>query len=65
MSYTIDRGIPLSVNMVVTSENYESVYDTGIFIQSLGINSFNASRFIPASASHLNLSARNPWLLSQ
>ena len=41
--------------MVVTSENYESVYDTGIFIQSLGINSFNASRFIPASASHLNM----------
>ena len=43
----VSSGVNVSANMVVRSDNYSRVYATGIFVNSLGIKKFAATKAVP------------------
>lgn len=50
IDYLIENNIPTSLNMVVSQENLDRVYDTGKFIfDKLGIRNFSATPIVPSS----------------
>lgn len=59
----IENEINVSVNMVVTKNNFENVYLTSKFISSLGVSHFNATRVQTPSRekdfTNMNLSKEN------
>jgi len=46
---TVDNGIRVSVNTICTNNNYNSLYDSGMFVHSLGATQFIAHRVVPPS----------------
>lgn len=40
-------GVKVSANMVVRSDNAQSVYDTGVFAKTLGVSRFSATKAAP------------------
>ena len=47
------QNIPVAVNMVVSQHNRDHVYDTGIFVNSLGADSFQSAQAIPSNSGGL------------
>ena len=44
---TVDAGIRVSANTIVTQHNHETIYKSGKFLNSLGVSQFFAHRVIP------------------
>ncbi len=44
---TVDAGIRVSANTIVTQHNHETIYKSGKFLHSLGVKQFFAHRVIP------------------
>lgn len=59
MATALNEGVSVSVNMVVTKNNFDQVYKTGAYLRNIGIHSFNASRFSPA------VSEQAQWVLGK
>jgi radical SAM protein with 4Fe4S-binding SPASM domain len=45
----VDNGIRVSVNTICTNNNYNSLYESGKFVHSLGATQFIAHRVVPPS----------------
>ncbi len=45
----VSLGVRVSANMVVRSDNHSRVYETGMFVHSLGVEKFAATKAVPVS----------------
>ena len=56
IEYLQKQGIFTSVNMVISQANFDHLYQTGVFVSNLGVESFSTAQAIPSQAggkSHL------------
>lgn len=49
MKRLIDAGVKVSANMVVRKDNYQQVYETGMFAFNLGVQRFSATKAAPTN----------------
>ena len=52
----IDNGIRVSVNTICTTNNNQTLYDSGKFLHSLGVTQFIAHRVVPPSYDRCDIS---------
>lgn len=50
---SINNGIRIGVNTVVDKTNFRDIYTLGQVLKNLGVESFNATRFVPATTEQL------------
>ena len=45
----VDVGIKISTNMIITTNNINQIYETGLFAKSIGVSKFHITRVVPPS----------------
>lgn len=55
INYLVEAGLNVSVNMVVSNQNQDEVYEVGRIASQLGTNTFSATPMIPSHPSNVQL----------
>ena len=45
----VAAGIKISTNMIITTNNINDIYETGLFVRDLGVSKFHITRVVPPS----------------